>query len=356
MRILAITPELPTAGSPGSMAPGARQIQSLRDLGLDVTVQDMRGTRVLKYLKAPGRMRRELGRIDLIHAHFGYCGWIARMQWRVPVVISFMGDDLLGTPQANGDLEWFSRVMVQANKRLAKWVTQVIVKSQEMAEVIAPVPCHVIPNGIDTRLFRPLPQAEALQKLGWDDQKTYLLFPGNPDNPRKGFALASEATQVAEQQLGRPIELVPLWRVDPDLVPFYMNACHAMWMTSRIEGSPNVVKEAMACDLPVVAVPVGDVEQLCTGVSGYAVCPRQPEALGTRMASLLQNRPAVHGRQNIEARGLSLEKVAQRIAYVYRLALRQPPGSSETRLKIDPAAAILAEPVVPATCSVPEGQ
>lgn len=323
LRVLVISPRLPTADRPGSMAPALRQIESLRKLGLEMIVQDMRGLPVVKYGPAIPRMRNTLKHVDLVHAHFGYCGWIGRMQRRKPLVISFMGDDLLGTPGPNGKTTWFSRLMVQCNKRLAQWGDEVIVKSQEMADVIRPAVCHVIANGVDTDSFRPIGQAEARQRLGLKSDQLYVLFPGDPSNPRKGFALAEAARQEAEKIVGRSIETLVLWGKRPEDVPYCMNACDAMWMTSLIEGSPNVVKEAMACNVPIAGVHVGDVAWLLNGVNGYAVCNRDPGELGKVMANMLTQRPDVGGREAIFKLGLGIEQVAQRIHGIYRQALEK---------------------------------
>src|SRR3990170_1640432 len=97
-----VTPQLPTPARPGSMAPTARQIESIRALGVDVQVLEIRGVKRLKYLQCLGSFRSAARSADLIHAHYGYCGWLARSQRSKPVVVSFMGDDLLGTPDLTG--------------------------------------------------------------------------------------------------------------------------------------------------------------------------------------------------------------------------------------------------------------
>jgi glycosyltransferase involved in cell wall biosynthesis len=187
-----------------------------------------------------------------------------------------------------------------------------------MARIVAPVPAHVIPNGVDTQLFQPLPASRARADLGWCDDRRYLLFPGNPDNPRKGYELAERVVAAAQARTAERLELVSLWHVPPQQVPLYMNACDAMLMTSWSEGSPNVVKEAMSCDLPVVSVAVGDTAELLTGVEGYAICPREPEVLASALLALLAaNRRSV-GRQALEQKQLDVDSVACRIINVYR--------------------------------------
>ena len=104
-------------------------------------------------------------------------------------------------------------------------------------------------------------------------------FPATQSSREKAIPGRSQAFERARSLSTEPLELVPLWKVPPTDVPLYMNACDAMLLTSYHEGSPNVVKEAMACNLPVVAVPVGDVAALTDGVSGYRVRPRNVEEL-----------------------------------------------------------------------------
>ena len=330
LRVLMISPRLPTAARPGSMAPALRQMESLRRLGIEITIQDMQGLPVVKYGPAIPKMWSRLKNVDLIHAHFGYCGWIGRMQSRKPLVVSFMGDDLLGTPGPSGKTTIFSRAMVGVNKRLSRWADEVIVKSREMADVIAPVACHIVPNGVDTESFRPLEKADARQRLGLALDQTYVLFPGDPNNPRKGYALAEAATREAEKLLGKKVEMLVLWGKHPADVPCCMNACDAMWMTSLIEGSPNVVKEAMACNIPIAAVQVGDVAELLDGVAGYSVCQRDPRELGAAMAQLINMPMKVKGREALFEMGLGIEQVAQRVMGIYRRALGKQPVDSES--------------------------
>jgi len=265
--------------------------------------------------------------VDLIHAHFGYCGWLA---WfgrqlagrRVPIVMSFMGDDLLGTPADEaGKLERASIVAVEINRRMARRYDQIIVKSQEMADQLRGIPCHVIPNGVDLEVFRPLDRTAARRALGWPETGWRVLFPGDPNNPRKGYSLAQAAVRLASESTGEAIELVPLWGVAPNEVPLYMNACNAMLMTSLIEGSPNVVKEALACNANVVAVPVGDVPEMLQGVRQCHNTSRSAGEMAVALVRLLRANEPSDGREVLQVRGLSLAGVAQRIVGVYRLAL-----------------------------------
>ena len=312
-----VTPQLPSQGRPGTLAPTVRQIESVRALGADVSVLEVRGIKRLKYLQSLGRLWSLARSVDLIHAHFGYCGWLARSYVRKPVVVSFMGDDLLGTPDWAGRVGAASNLIVQIDRWVARTVDAVIVKSSEMARVVAPVPAHVIPNGVDLQAFSPMNAARARSALGWSEGDRYVLFAGNPDSPRKGFPLARAAAAQAAAAMTERLKLIPLSQVPPERVPLYMNACDALLMTSFLEGSPNVVKEAMACNLPVVSVPVGDVPELLTDVSGCAVCARDASDLASALAQILHHGQRTNGRVVLERRGLDLPSVARRVVDVY---------------------------------------
>jgi len=327
MRVLMVTPPLPDANRPGSMAPAARQIESLRDCGIEPVIADMRGIPKLKYLQAVPRIRRLARDCDLVHAHFGYCGWLARLQRSKPVVLSFMGSDVYGDTLANGRPGWFSGSVAWINRNLlAHRVDQILVKSQMMADLIAPVPATVVPNGVDLDTLRKIKKKKARRQTGLEPGKRYVLFPGNPENPRKGFPTAEAALNVANELLAaqqqEPAEMVKLWGIPPAEVTLYMNACDAMFMVSLAEGSPNVVKEAMACNRPIVAVPVGDVEWLLSDVAGCHVGPRDPQTLGAALANVLQaDELEVGGRARIEELKLDLGSVARRVCQVYERAL-----------------------------------
>jgi glycosyltransferase involved in cell wall biosynthesis len=317
MRILMVTPQLPGPGRPGTLAPTVRQIESIRALGIDVQVLEVRGVKRLKYLQRLPDLRSLAASVDLIHAHYGYCGWLARSQRSRPVIVSFMGDDLLGTPDVTGRISAFSKCVVQADRWLAHAVDAVIVKSAAMAGIIAPVQAHVIPNGVDLNAFRPMDTGAAKARLGLADHQRYVLFPGRPEEPRKGFPLARAVVTETARRIGEPLELLTLGRVEPDEVPLYMNACNAMVLTSFLEGSPNVVKEALACNLPIVSVPVGDVSELLAGVGGCAICPRNIGELSLGLANVLQHAQPTNGRTAVKEKGLDLASVARKVVAVY---------------------------------------
>lgn len=318
MRVLVVTNQLPSPGRPATTTSIARQIDSLRAAGVQVDVLEIRGINFLKYFLSLPKIWRKLSQVDLLHAHYGYCGWVARLQFKKPVVVTFMGSDILGARVVGGRMNSFSYIEIFLNKILARLVDAVIVMTPQMAQKLNPVRSHVLSYGIDTERFRPMDKVQCRQQLGWDLGKQYILFPANPDDPNKNYQTARLVFEQLKKRIGETIEMVALRGVAADDVPLYMNACDLMFMVSHSEGSPNVVKEAMACNLPVVGVVVGDTAELLSGVSGYRVVERDVNVLADAAYQLLMSSEEVEGRRALLQKGFDLTQVAAKVIEVYR--------------------------------------
>src|SRR5207253_10082960 len=267
------------------------------------------------------RQRLRASPIDLIHAHYSYVGIVARTQWRVPVVVSYCGDDLLGTMNVRGKPTLFSRLAVFAGRLLSHQVDGVIVKSREMAEGLKrKKDVYVIPHEVDFELFRPMDREQARIALGLDLQKKYLLFAASPDIPVKRFPLAKEVADRLRRQ-NPEIELLVVHKEPQDRLPFYMNACDALVFPSYQEGSPNIVKQAMACNLPIVATDVGDVRKIIGSTAGCMISEPEVEAFAEVASSLLGRSQRTSGRQQVMH--LDGANVARQIIDVYDSCFRR---------------------------------
>src|SRR5581483_95626 len=145
----------------------------------------------------------------------------------------------------------------------------------------------VIPDGINFELFYPIPREEARARLGWDRDRNYVVFANNPAIAVKNFALA-EAALARLRERGIEAELVVANGLPQEKVVHYINASNALILPSIAEGSPNVVKEAMACNVPVVATNVGDVAQVLAHTDGCSVCPRDADDLANGLEKALR--------------------------------------------------------------------
>jgi glycosyltransferase involved in cell wall biosynthesis len=297
------------------------QAESLRDIGVDVDVLHVRGhTGPRAYLSGAGQAAALNRRcpFDVVHAHYGQCGMLGRLQVRAPLVISYLGSDLLGIRDFAGSITPRGRVEVAVFRQLARVAAVTITKSEEMARVL-PRGCRrrnrVIPNGVDLERFRRIPRDEARRRLGWDEDEAVALWVGD-----RRFA-AIKNLPLAEAVCRRVVDMVPearlrvATRLPREEVPLWMSAADALVLTSHAEGSPNVVKEAMAAELPIVSTPVGDVPERLGGLPGCHVRPPDVDALAEALADALRHGRVPEARLAIQS--LSLRRVAEQIASVY---------------------------------------
>jgi glycosyltransferase involved in cell wall biosynthesis len=318
-----------TAGWPTSHAQTThfikRQAEFLQAAGVDVEVFHFRGGQKLRnYVTAWARVRSRLaaGRYDLVHAQFGQSGVLA-LPKRVPLIVTLRGDDLQGIID-----DVTSRITVKGRilRQLSRWVASradaVIVVSEHMRALLPAVRAHVIPSGLDLAAFRLIPRAEARRYLGLSQEKRLVLFGGNPACLRKRYALAQDAIARLNQSL--PVELIVAWGVRHADMPYYMNACDALVFTSMQEGSPNVVKEALACNLPVVSVTVGDVPARLRGVAVCELCAdERPETIAAALERVLRIPQRSNGRETVTQLDEAL--ITAKVIGVYESVLASRP-------------------------------
>jgi teichuronic acid biosynthesis glycosyltransferase TuaC len=237
-------------------------------------------------------------RYDIVHGHYGLWCLAARLQWRSAVVAAFLGDDLLGTITSEGTLSRKSLLVVCISRWLCRVSHAATVKSEQMRRAAGCNDAVVIPDGVNFALFHPLPRTEARATLGWDQEKYYVLFANNPTIPVKNFALAQQAVQQLAER-GIHAELIVANGLPQSTVMLSMNASNALLLPSLVEGAPNVVKEAMACNVPVVATNVGDVAQVIGQTAGCSVCSHDAAELADALAKALRHTGPTTGRRDI---------------------------------------------------------
>jgi teichuronic acid biosynthesis glycosyltransferase TuaC len=323
MKILVATSIYPTSQNPARGTFVRTQVEYLKRAGVEVELLIVgEHSRKLMYPRAALELRQRLtgSSIDLVHAHYSYVGIVARTQWKVPVVVSYCGDDLLGTINARGRQTLFGRLAVIAGRLLSKQADGVIVKSRGMARALGRKKgVFVIPHEIDLELFLPLDREEARKLLGLDPRKKYLLFAANPDIPVKRFPLARAVADHMNRQ-DSTIELLVIHREPQNYLPLFMSACDALVFTSYQEGSPNVVKQAMACNLPIVSTDVGDVREIIGKTEGCYLSEPKVEDFLKHLSSILRHRERTSGRGQVQH--LAGPAIAQRIIEAYEQVLR----------------------------------
>jgi teichuronic acid biosynthesis glycosyltransferase TuaC len=301
-----------------------RQVDSLRSRGVKCDVLYLRGylspfaypVAALRFALATARWRR---RYRLVHVHAGETSLAARFLLGPPMLVSYYGDDILGDPREDGSIPAGQRVRSGLVRAVSRLFPRTITQSRQMQDRLpgsTRARNSVIPSGVDVETFRPSDRAQARAELGWAPEGRIVLFAGTrPDSPQKRRALAEAAVLDAQQRLGVSVELHVAGSVPPERMPTLMNASDCLLLTSSVEGSPNVVKEALMCNLPVVATPAGDVEELLAGVEPSAVCAPDAAALGAALADCLSRGKRSNGREI--ARRLAADAVADRLLDLY---------------------------------------
>lgn len=334
-RVLAVTNLWPTEKDPSYGGFVRAQMESLRPLGVGYDVLFINGRESRwNYLRAVREVRRRVraDRYNLIHAHFGLAGLAARCQFRVPVAVSFMGDDVLGRPRRNGRIGLYGRFLQASSFVLARIVSAVIVKSVGMKSKLRLPSAHVIPNGVDLRLFRPMDRQECRQALGLDPCRKYVLFPYAAAEERKRYDLIQAAVVKARARVPQ-LEILHARGVHHERMPLYMNAADVLVLASMLEGSPNAVKEALAVNLPVVSVDVGDVSERLDSVEGCFLVAREAEAIARSIVEICRSGKRGRGRERLYP--YSIEMTAQKILEVYESAARRKAPRNGTGISED---------------------
>jgi teichuronic acid biosynthesis glycosyltransferase TuaC len=328
MRILAVTNMYPTLDDPTLGVFVEQQIKGLRQIGLDIEVcMIARASQgVSAYVGLARQIHEQISTVapDIIHVMYG--GVMAHAVTRVPaarpVVVSFCGSDLLGSSSSALIPKMMAAYGVWASGRAASRASGIIVKSKNLLDAlpasVSRSKVRIIPNGIDLERFRPLDGAECRKRLNWHPDRFHVVFSTSGGNPCKRPELAVAAINaLCERRV--PAELHFMTGVLPEEVPLWLNASDALLLTSLTEGSPNVVKEALACNLPVVSVLVGDVRAQIEGIAGCYLSGPDPSGLAEKLHWVYGSRTRVVGRPRIQ--DLSLHCVAQRLGGFYEEVL-----------------------------------
>ena len=297
-----------------------RQITSLRKAGVRVSTFDI-GTShsPVHILRKWLELRRKVRQLcpDIVHGQYGtIVGFLSAFAGR-PAVISYCGGDL--QPGAAVSRVRLSFGFLLSNLAALR-AEGLICKSEQLRQALwwQKSRAVVIPSGVDLELFSPGPQNEARKELGWDLENPIAIFNDGGDPQCKGMDLAKAAMKVVNLRLPNA-KLHVISNVEPVRMPLYYRAADVLLCTSITEGSPNVVKEALACNLPILSTPVGDVPERLAGVAPSGVVARNPMVIGQAIVEILLTRMRSNGREHITQ--LGQDQVAQRLLGVYRSVL-----------------------------------
>ena len=258
-------------------------------------------------------LRGELDKYDIIHAHYGFHGVVARCQFRHPMVLSLMGSDVY--------------------RKLERQIARV-------SSTLYPRPCpfenerpandylaKVIPYGTDVDIFKPADQQTARTKLGLPEEEEACPL---SYNPARVYHKRPDIIEAAVKQIPEA-EMIVAYGKTSEQVAEYMNACDVLAMASSYEGSPGTIREALACNMPIVSVDVADVKMHISDVEGCYTCEREPNDMAAKLRlAFADSQRLAHGRER--ALPYSLEVCAARTIEVYNRILKSAGKSHESKI------------------------
>lgn len=282
------------------------QSEALKNAGCEVTFFGLQGKGFWGYLKNLSALKMKINEIkpDVIHAHYGLSGLLANLQRRVPVVTTYHGSDI-----NDKKVLPFSKLAM----RLSSWNVFVSRKTLEIAKPKRKY--SLLPCGIDLTDLQLMERQQAKQQMHLDVDKKYILFAGAFDNAVKNATLAKKLVALLDNQ---KVELLELKGYSREQVTLLMCAADVFLMTSFHEGSPQVIKEALACGCPIVSVDVGDVKERIEGVEGcFVAASREVSELAALLQKALAFEGKTSGRDKVVNDGLDNRQVAKKLMKIY---------------------------------------
>ena len=307
---------------PGHFAPFVEeQAHVLQQQGCEMVFFGVQGKGIMGYLRCLPILKRAIKQYqpDLIHAHYGLSGLLANLQRHVPVITTYHGSDI-----NKPNILRFSKIAM----RLSAW--NIFVSKRNIAIAQPKDKYTLLPCGVNLPLSWSEMQNQWVGQLTlnqWVQGKLnaevrHVLFAGAFNNAVKDPELAKAVIDELRIQ-GVKVELIELKGYNRDQVNALMYNCDTLLMTSKTEGSPQVIKEAMACGCPIVSVDVGDVAERVSGVEGCYVVPiREPAAIAEALKKAIAFEGKTNGRSHIIEMGLSNEQVAEQLVGIYNKILR----------------------------------
>ena len=279
------------------------QVEAVEKQGVECNYFGVDGKGIIGYLRQIPKLRKAIRefRPNVIHAHYGLCGLLANYQRRIPVVTTYHGSDI-NDP----------KVLLLSKRSIHRSRFNIFV-SQKNVDIARPrKDFALIPCGINLEDYPIIDKTDARKQMGLSLSGKYVLFAGAFDNPIKNAPLAKEAMERVPEA-----ELLELKGYSRSQVAHLMQAVDAFLMTSLTEGSPQVIKEAMACGCPIVSVDVGDVKTRITGLDGCFISDRSVDDIAVSLQKSLAFVERTTGRDAIIKEGLTNCQIARRIIDCY---------------------------------------
>jgi len=284
------------------------QGESLKNDNVTVDYFVYQRTGLTNYVKAVQLLRKRIknNNYDIIHAHYSYSSLVTILSFpKVPLITSFMGSDILGFRK----IDKIIKIVVE------KFSDIIIVKSRQMAgKINCKEKLVIIPNGVNYNTFKAIDKFLAKKRLGLHPEIKYILWVGNSKRKEKNFKLVREVLRIIKEA-NVHIELIQVFGESQKKLNEYYSACDVFLLTSLYEGSPNVIKEAMACNCPIVSTDIGDVREVVRNTKGCYITSFDPNDVAEKIKMALNFGKRTNGRDHIKH--LEINVIAKKIINVY---------------------------------------
>ena len=304
MRILIVASGNTKAVSPFII----EQVESLKKIDIHIEYFLIKGKGWTGYLKSLSKLKKKIKnkKFNLIHAHYGLSGLLATLQRRIPVIITFHGSDI----NINKNYKWSFIASRLSSKNIF------VHKDQPKKLKVMLNEKDIIPCGINLKIFQPKDKVALRKKLNWDQNKVYILFSSSFDKPVKNVNLAYKSTQNIKNS-----ELIELKNYTKIELSNLMNAADLLLVTSFSETGPLIVKEAIACNCPVVSTDVGDVKEIIVKRKNSFVTSYNPKEIEAVIKKVIKLKKPVP-KDELTLQEYDLNYAAQRIKVVYQECLK----------------------------------
>ena len=304
MRVLIVASGNTKAASPFII----EQVESLKKIDIHIEYFLIKGKGWTGYLKSLSKLKKKIKnkKFNLIHAHYGLSGLLATLQRKIPVIITFHGSDI----NINKNYKWSFIASRLSSKNIF------VHKDQPKKLKVMLNEKDIIPCGINLKIFQPKDKVALRKKLNWDQNKVYILFSSSFDKPVKNVNLAYKSTQNVKNS-----ELIELKNYTKIELSNLMNAADLLLVTSFSETGPLIVKEAIACNCPVVSTDVGDVKEIIVKRKNSFVTSYNPKEIEAVIKKVIKLKKPVP-KDELTLQEYDLNYAAQRIKVVYQECLK----------------------------------
>lgn len=264
------------------------QGDSLAKKGIEMDYFSIKGTGLKGYLKNISRLKEYVKKTnpDVIHTHYSLSGWVSVLaRTGKPMVLSLMGTDTHGGVAGISKSALSTYLTKLQVKFIQLYYSAIIVKSENLRKAVwKKKACYVIPNGVNYERFKPLDKTDCRKKLGLPSNKKLILFMAKTTDTNKNFSLLEKAIPFIKTE---NYQVVAPYPVTHQQVPLYFNACDLLVFLSRKEGSPNVIKEALACNTSIVTTLSGDVKERVEGLKRVLISGFDEKEVAAKIDQML---------------------------------------------------------------------